>query len=190
MIQLYTHITVMYIYTGFPDGAVVKSLCANTGDVRDLGSIPGSRRSPGEGNGNQIQYSCLENSLDRGAWWATVYGVSKYQTWLSKHAYAHTHTHTDIVVQSLSNVWFFATPWTAALQDFLSFTISWSLLKLMSTIKDAIQPSHSVSSPSPSALHHSQHQGLFQWVSSSHQVFKVLELQHQPFQWIFRTDFL
>ena len=58
-------------------------------------------------------------------------------------------------------------------------------------VSDAIQPSHPLSSPSPSALNLSQHQGLFQWVSSSDQVTKVLELQlqHQPFQWIFRTDF-
>ena len=57
-------------------------------------------------------------------------------------------------------------------------------------VSDAIQPSHPLSSPSPPALNLSQHQGLFQWVSSSHQVAKVLELQHQSFQWIFRFDFL
>ena len=49
----------------------------------DLGLIPGSERSPGEGNGNPLQYSCLENSMDGGGWWATVYGVAKSQTWLS-----------------------------------------------------------------------------------------------------------
>ena len=59
-------------------------------------------------------------------------------------------------------------------------------------VGDAIQPSHPLSSPSPPAFNLSQHQGLFQWVSSSHQVAKVLELQlhHQSFQWIFRIDFL
>ena len=59
-------------------------------------------------------------------------------------------------------------------------------------VGDAIQPSHPPSSPSPPAVDLSQHQGLFKWVSSSHQMAKVLEfqLQHQPFQWIFRTDFL
>ena len=59
-------------------------------------------------------------------------------------------------------------------------------------VGDAIQPSHPLSSPSPPAFNLSQHQGLFQWVSSSHQVAKVLELQlqHQSFQWIFRVDFL
>ena len=59
-------------------------------------------------------------------------------------------------------------------------------------VGDAIQPSHPLSSPSPPTFNLSQHQGLFQWVNSSHQVAKVLEfqLQHQSFQWIFRTDFL
>ena len=57
---------------GFLAGSVVKNLPANTGDV---GSIPGSGRSLGEGNGNLFQYSCLENSVDRGTWWAIVPGV-------------------------------------------------------------------------------------------------------------------
>ena len=52
---------------------VVKHLPANAGDVRDAGSIPGSVRSPGEGNGNPPQYSCLENPMDRGAWWAAAH---------------------------------------------------------------------------------------------------------------------
>ena len=63
---------------------------------------------------------------------------------------------------------------------------------LVHWVGDAIQPSHPPLSPSPSTFNHSQYQGLFQWVSSSHQVAKVLELQlqHQSFQWIFRTYFL
>ena len=55
-------------------------LPANAGDIRDPGSIPGLGRSPGEGKGDPHQYSCLENSMDRGAWWATVHGVAKSQT--------------------------------------------------------------------------------------------------------------
>ena len=51
--------------------------------VKDVGSIPGSGRFPGEGNGNPLQYSCRKNPMDRGAWWATVHGVAKSQTWLS-----------------------------------------------------------------------------------------------------------
>ena len=78
----------------------------------------------------------------------------------------------------LSHVWLFATPWTAPLpvQASLSITNSWSLLKLVHWVSDAIQPSHPLSSPSPPAFNLSQHQGLFQWVSS-HQVAEVLEFQ-------------
>ena len=58
----------------------VKNLSANVGDARDVGSIPGSGRSPGEGNGNPLQYSCLENPLDREAWWATIHEVAESDT--------------------------------------------------------------------------------------------------------------
>ena len=60
------------IISGFPGGSGSKESACNAGDQ---GSISGLGRSPGEGNGNPLQYSCLENSMDRGAWWATVYGV-------------------------------------------------------------------------------------------------------------------
>ena len=63
---------------------VVKSPPANAGDARDTDSIPGSGRSPGGGNCNPLQYSCLENAMDRGAWWATVHRVSKSQTRLKR----------------------------------------------------------------------------------------------------------
>ena len=62
------------------DGSEVKASAWNVGD---LGLIPGSGRSPGEGNGNPLKYSCLENPMDRGAWWATLHGVAKRQTELS-----------------------------------------------------------------------------------------------------------
>ena len=62
---------------------VVKNLPANAGDVRDAGSIPGLGRSPGGGHGNPLQYSCLENSMDGGAWWDTAHGVTKNRTQLS-----------------------------------------------------------------------------------------------------------
>ena len=58
---------------------VIKNLSANAGDVRDTGSIPGSGKSPGGGNGDPLQYSCLENPINRGAWWATIHAVSKSQ---------------------------------------------------------------------------------------------------------------
>ena len=56
---------------------VVKNPPADAGDIRDMGSIPGPERSPGGGNGNPLQYSYLENPMDRGAWWATVHGVTQ-----------------------------------------------------------------------------------------------------------------
>ena len=59
---------------------VVKNLPANAGVIRDLGSIPGPGRFPGEGHGNPLQYSCLENPIDRRSWQATVHGVTKSQT--------------------------------------------------------------------------------------------------------------
>ena len=62
---------------GFPGGPVVKNLPANAGDERKVGLIPGSGGFPGVGNGNPLQYSCLKNSMDRGAWWATAQGVIK-----------------------------------------------------------------------------------------------------------------
>ena len=67
---------------GFPGGSEAKAFAHNT---EDLGSIPGSGRSPGEGNGNPLQYSCLENPMGRGAWWATAHRVTKSRTRLRDH---------------------------------------------------------------------------------------------------------
>ena len=72
---------------GFLGGSDSKESACNAGD---LGLIPGSGRSPGEGNGNALQCSCLENSMDRGTWWATVYGVAELDT-----TDRLTHTHAD-----------------------------------------------------------------------------------------------
>ena len=83
---------------------VVKNAPANAGDLRDVGSIPGLGRSPGAGHGNPLQYSCLENLMDRTAWWATVHRVPKSWTRLKRlrvrahtrtHTHTHTHTHTS-----------------------------------------------------------------------------------------------
>ena len=63
---------------------MVKNLPARAGDLRDSGSIPGSGRSPGGGDGNPLQYSCLENHMDRGAWWAMIHRVAKSQTRLKQ----------------------------------------------------------------------------------------------------------
>ena len=70
---------------GFPCDAVVNNSPASAGDTGDMGSIPGLGRSPGVGNGNPLQYSCLENPTDRGKGWATVHGAAKSQTQVSTH---------------------------------------------------------------------------------------------------------
>ena len=87
-------------------GKVVKNLPANADwDSRDLGSIPGSGRSPGGGYGKPLQYSCLENSMDREAWQATGHGIAE----LDGTMYTHTHTHTQSTSNSLSHLFFFKT---------------------------------------------------------------------------------
>ena len=73
----------------FSGDSVVKNLPANTGNARDLGSISESGRSPGEENSNTLQYSCLGNPMDRGAWWATVHGVTELDT--IEHAHLMPH---------------------------------------------------------------------------------------------------
>ena len=121
----------------------------------DVGLVSGSGRSPGEGNGNPLQNSCLGNLMDRGSWQAIVYGVAKGQTRLSEWIIT---TETNVCdfslwlwicfsfaycsVQLLSHVQLFVAPWTAAYQVSLSITNSWSLLKLLHWVSDAIQPSH------------------------------------------------
>ena len=89
------HIIYIYIYInkkwGFPGSSAVKNPPANSEGTRDAVSIPGSGRSPGGGNGNPLQYSCLENPTDRGAWWATVHGVAKSQALTE-----YTRTHINI----------------------------------------------------------------------------------------------
>ena len=70
-------VSISEAYLGFPGGSEVKAIAWNVGDP---GLIPGSGRSPGEGNGNPLQYSCLENPMDRGAWWATPWGRKESDT--------------------------------------------------------------------------------------------------------------
>ena len=102
-----THLTYTYIQIHTHTQAsqmvlVVQNLPADAGDIRDTGSVPGSGRSPGEGNGNPLQYSCLENSMDRGVWRAIVHGVAKSWThlkWLSMHINTHTHIYNHIHTQ-------------------------------------------------------------------------------------------
>ena len=80
---------------GFSGSSVVKNLPANAGDM-DL--IPESGRSAGVGNRNPLQYSCLENSMDRGALWATVHRVAKSQIWLSVHTHTPPHTEASMKI--------------------------------------------------------------------------------------------
>ena len=77
-------------HQGFPGGSEVKASACNAGD---LGSIPRSERSPEEGNGNPLQYSCLENPMDGGAWWATAHGVAKSWTQLIDFTFIPFHNH-------------------------------------------------------------------------------------------------
>ena len=118
---------------GFPGGLVGKEFACNAGN---LGSIPGLGRSPGEGKGYSLQYSGLENSMD-----CIVHGVAKSQKRLSDCHFTSYFSHfifpsvsefTVVVIQLLSCVQLFATLSTSAFQASLSFTISQSLLKLMS----------------------------------------------------------
>ena len=173
----------LLVQLGFLGSSDGKASAYNAGDK---GSIPGLGRSSGEGNGSPLQYSCLENPMDGGGWWATVYGVAKNRTWLSALMSRHIVSSVAQLCLTLCNPMDCNTPGLPVHQQLLEFTqtnVHW--------VSDAIQPSHFLSSPSPPTLNLSQHQGLFRWVSS-HQVAKVLEfqLQHQSFQWIFRTDFL
>ena len=77
---------ILYICVYFPGGSDGKESACK---AEDPSSIPRSGRSAGEGNSNPLQYSCQENSMDRGAWWATVHGVAKSRTQLSEHFYFH-----------------------------------------------------------------------------------------------------
>ena len=79
---------------GFPGGSGVKNPPVNAGDSRDVGFIPGSGRIPGEGNGNPLQYACLESLMDRGAWQAMVRRITKSQTRKKQLSTSNTHTHT------------------------------------------------------------------------------------------------
>ena len=163
----------------FPSGSAGKESTCNAGDTGDVGSIPGLGRSPGGGSGNHLQYSCLENSMDRGAWWAMVRGSQRVrQDWV-------TNAKTCFMA-----VWYFlccrsVTQSCPTLCDPMNcstpgFSVLHQLPELSQThvhrVSDAIQASHPLSSPSP-AFNLSQHQDIFQWISYSLQVAKVLEFQ-------------
>ena len=151
----------------FPGGVSGKESASNAGNVRDMNLIPGLGRFPGEGHGNPLQYSCLENPLDRGAWWATVHRIAKSWTWpkwLSTHAQMDRFSS---VAQSC------VTLWPGGLQH--------TRLPCPSPTPRACSNSHPSSwwcyptisfsaAPFTFAFSLSWHQGLFQWVISLHQV--------------------
>ena len=92
--------SIFFLILAFQVALAVRNLPANAGDTRDAGSIPGLGRSPGRGNGNPFQYSCWENSTNRGTWRATVHGIAKSQTRLK----TRTHRHRLMAVPSYFNV--------------------------------------------------------------------------------------
>ena len=85
-------------YMGFPGGSVVKNSPSIAGDSRDVGLIPVMGRFPGVGNSNPLQYSCLRNFMERGAWWATVHEGAKRWTWLSTCAHTHTEQKNTVAI--------------------------------------------------------------------------------------------
>ena len=92
---------------------MVKESACNAGDA---GLIPGSGRSPGRGNGNPLQHSSLENSMDRGAWWAIVHGVTKRRTQLSTHAHTYSHTNKWMIDLKENNLSSAVRIWEACFQ--------------------------------------------------------------------------
>ena len=110
--------SLIYIYMGFPHGSVGKSSACNAGGP---GSIPGLRRSPGEGNGNPLKYSCLENPMDRGAWQATVLGITRVQHDLATKPPTTTTIYIYIYIPSLCKL-FTVPPAQAHFHPFFFFS--------------------------------------------------------------------
>ena len=102
----------------FPDSAEGKEFTCNSGDTGDMDLIPGSGRSPGEGNGNLLQYSCLENPVDRGTWWATVQSVTKSWTPLSHNPGIFFFGYFIIILLSV-----ICLPWQTT--DFMKARLLW-----------------------------------------------------------------
>ena len=144
----------------FPGHSVVESSC----QAGDRGSTPGSGIFPEEGSSNPLRYSFLENSRDRGAWWATLHGVASSQMiqWLSRQACALQFSSATQPCPTLCD------PMDCSMPD---FPVHHQFLKLAQAsvhrVSDAIQSSYPLSSPSPPVFNLSQHQGLIQGISSN-----------------------
>ena len=114
----------LYGKWGLPWWLSGKESACNEWVAKDAGMILGLGRFPGEKHGNPLQYSCLENPMDRGAWWAIVHGVLKSWTWLSdftlygKYMYYICSIYINWKSKSLSRIWLFAIPWTIQSMEF------------------------------------------------------------------------
>ena len=143
---------------GFPGGSVVKILPDNLGNTGDVSSIPGSGRPPGGGNGNPLQYSCLENRMDGGAWWATVHEVTESRTQLKQLSTSvcccYSFTQPRPVLCNPMDCSTPGLPVPHHLPEFVQVHVH--------CISDAVQPPHPLTHSSSSAFNLSQHQGLFQ----------------------------
>ena len=114
---------------------VAKNLPTKGRDVRDMGLIPGSRRSPGGGNGNPLQYCCLENPVDRAAWWTTIYSVTESRTWLkwlSMNVYSYDLNFVlcnswNYSVFFLKGMWLCTNPFPTFREFFWCLLIPWDL---------------------------------------------------------------
>ena len=192
--QLHTPISCVRIF--IPNISPVNNECSFAFHIFlkriDFSSVLGSKK--------MIEYCLFRNSINHVLQLQSVEVYLSFSNCLLSICYLKSNAITQKMIDFLNHCCSVAKlcltlcdPTTAASQPSLSFTISQSLLNFhVHWVTDAIQPSHSLSLPSPSAVNLSQNQGLFQWVSSSHQMAKVLELQlqQQSFQWVFRIGFL
>ena len=163
---------------GFSGGSDGYKSAYNAGDA---GLFPGSGRYPGVGNGNPLQYSCWRMPWTEEAGRLQSMGSQRVR---------HSSVQFSSVAQSCPTL---CDPMNCSMPGLpVHHQLPESTHTHVHRVGDAIQPSHPLSSPSPPALNLSQHQGLCKWVSSLHQVAKVLEfqLQHQSFHWTPRTDYL
>ena len=161
---------------------LVKNLPANGGDTRHTSSIPGSGRSPEIGNGTPLQCSCLESSMERGAWQATVYGVAENQNRMSM-------THTNLSVQALHHGQLFANLWTASHICSPTPGVCSNSYPLSRWCHPTISSSVVPFSSCPQFLPVLESFPVSQFFTSGGQSIGA-SIRHQSFQWKFRTDFL